>query len=368
MLIVIDRAHEAQIAVLCATAPLIVLRGITNLLQAYADGRHVVVAPQSICRIWEECGRLSEEQRAVAKKIRARFPELAELRNILAVYAEITLTGEMPSREGSVWKLPLSWIAQHGLAETSLVCEDLYDCEVCHEAARDYLTSASLPKLMLRLDHAAGGGANTGRILRKKAIEDQRVCFCVVDSDRNEPSKNAPVGSTALSCLQVSGDGLYDVCVTDGRELENHLPAKLVDKIRPVWEGSAPSEKYAQITQRCQSMMMFVDLKKGLKRKDIEELSGNARIFWDGAFASLNQPVKCCHTGCSALTAGDCKHSVMTPLNRTLLHDARDYLLQNAKNQKRFREYLPSQNESFWKKVGSLVAAYGVSVKITSMM
>lgn len=366
MLVLVDRVLEGHIENLCAQAPIIALRGITRLLQAHAEGCHVVVIPQSICRILEGCARLSEEHRVMAKKIRAKFPELAELRNVLNVHAVVTADGVVPTRNGSVWNLPLPWIAEHGLRETSLVCEDLYDCEVSQEAARDYLNFSSLPTLMLRFDQTPGGGGNTHRVLKKEAIDSQRVCICVVDSDRDEPSGTGPYGDTATNCLRVTDPGFYQIYISEGRELENHLPAKLVDHIRPTWEGKKPSERYAELTQRCQYVMLFADLKSGIKRKDIDYMTGNSHVYWNATIVRLGQAIKCCGAGCGAGKPGDCGHSVVAPLGRKLLSDARDYLHVGRTNPKRYKSYLPSQNDSFWREMGKLVASYGIALKGTA--
>lgn len=261
MLITINKDLEENIAQICATGTIAALRGLTNLLQSQADQRHLVAIPQNICRILEDCARLSEEQRGVAKKIRARYPELAQLKNILPTYATVVAIGEHPFKEGGFWRLPLNWIAKNGLSETHLVCEDLYDCDICQEAARDYLNAASLPQLMLRFDQTPGGGGNTHRVLLNKAVEGQRICICLVDSDRSNPSSG--LGQTAENCSMIKGEGLYEVCMTPGREIENHIPVKIIDKIRSDWEGATPSQSYTRFNQNNQQILLFADLKRG---------------------------------------------------------------------------------------------------------
>ena len=365
MLVVVPKPLEGEIEQLCTNGPLPALRGITNLLQAHADGRHIVVAPPSLCRFWEACGRLSEEQRAIATKIRLRYSELAALQQILALHAQIALDGATPTFTDPVWTIPLSWIAANDLSETHLVCEDLYDCTISHEAARDYLAFSSLSKLQLRLDHTAGGGGNTHRVLRREALISQKICVCVVDSDRDEPSTTATLGPTAQNCLQVLGQGVYEVLMTKGRELENHLPSRLVDKIRPLWRGQVPSAAYTQLENAYQGITLYADLKAGLKRKNVEGLGGLSRTYWEGAMVALGQVVVCCAGACGAAHAGGCQHTVLEPLNTRLLRDAGEYLETNAHDLKRHRGYLPSPNEAFWKEMGKVVAAYGVSVKVS---
>jgi len=371
MLILIDKSLELQLANICASAPLARLRGVTNLIQAHADSRHIVVAPPSICRIFEACPRLSEEHRAIARKIRLRFSELAELKNILSLHAEFCIDGHAPVFQLGVWKIPLEWVATHGMSETHLICEDLYDCEISHEAARDYLNANDLTRLTLTLDHTAGGGGNTHRVLRQKAIDSQRVSVCVVDSDRADPSDASPLGPTAANCAQVSDPGLYELFISTGRELENHLPVRLVDKVRALWHGVTPSQAFRKFEEHCAGLMLFADLKKGTKKRDIEEMTGTAREFWEGAYAALPHcAAQCCAPACTADKAGDCKQVVMQSMGRTLLKDARDQLFSDGAqfSPKRYRDYLPSPNDALWIEMGGRVAAYGASVKVAATM
>jgi hypothetical protein len=363
MLIVIGTPLEAEVAALCQAAPVHQLRAVTNLLQAHADGRHIVVAPPAICRIWENCGRLSEEHRAVAKKVRGRYSELAELQNILPIYGLVTGGTGGPVFQAGIWNIPFNWIAAHGLSATQLICEDLYDCDVTREAARDYLSVKALARLNLALENAAGGGGNTHRVLADKAIQNQRICICVVDSDREEPSTAAAMGATATNCLAVTGPGLYGLCVTQGRELENHIPIRLLNKVRATWHAKTPSDTHATFHAISPEIPLFADFKSGLKRKDVETLSAAVQAFWTPLKTALSSTA-CCSAACQAATPGDCKDVLIAPLGRTLLRDVRDFLLASADDPRRCREYLPSPNEGFWLKVGEVVAAYGVSVKV----
>jgi hypothetical protein len=369
MLILVPKELEAQISDICENASIAKLRGITNLLQAYADSRHIVVAPPAICRIFEECPRLSEEHRGVAKKMRQRYPELAQLKNVLPMYAEVALVTAPPTRVAKVWTLPLDWIATHGLSEAHLICEDLYDCEISYEAARDFLDLSNLSRINLTLDHTPGGGGNTHRVFKVKAIDSQRVSVCVVDSDRGDPSPNAPLGNTANLCLQVTGTGIYELQISEGRELENHIPIRLIDKVRPLWNGTIPSASYVNYCQNCPAIMLFADLKSGIKRRDIDHMTGTEQIYWDAKASNLpNCAVRCCPSPCPAANPGDCKQVIIPPLGRTLLKDVGEHLKSEVARYlpNRHRSYLPSPNDAFWTSLGGLVAAYGASVKVAS--
>lgn len=353
-------------ASLCDRAPVAKLRAVTNLLQAHADRSHIVVAPPSVCRIWEECDRLSEEQRGVAKKIRARYSELSALKSILPIYAKVIAAEGSPSLIDGVWSIPFPWIANYDLSMAHLICEDMYDCNLGVEAARDYLFSKNLSRLNLSIEKVPGGGGNTSRLLFDKAIERQRISLCVVDSDRDEPSPSAVIGETAKKCLEVAGAGLYEVCITPGRELENHIPIRLVDQVRALWQGKRPSQTYVDFAVISDSIPLFADYKAGMKQKTVELMGGDSKEHWSTLLPSLKPAgEECCTPVCTATCVGDCRQSLVHPFGRTLLRDVTEYLNEKVHLPNRSREYLPSPNDTFWLYLGGLVAAFGVSTRVT---
>jgi hypothetical protein len=371
MLLSIKDNLEQTIQEICSTGTLEELRALTKLLNSHLDGAHLVLIPPSICRIIEECNRLSEEQLSAARKIRIKYHELAQLKNILTTYAEVTDNGIEPTlKENHIWQIPLKWIAEKGLSKTHLICEDLYDCELCSEAAKDYLNINSLNRLNVSLDPTPGGGGNTHRIFEMEAIKQKKISLCIVDSDRCSPSIDAPLGETASKCKGVSGHGIYELIVSEGREFENHLPVKLIDKVRNIWQGNLPSAKFAELELRHQHCWLFIDFKSGLRRRDIDKMPQDERAYWSAYCAIASYKDGCCPAqNCPAGLDETCKHVVIEPLGRSLLKDAVNYLNHASRqgSPKRYKEYLPSPNDAFWRNLGGKVAAYGISIKVNPL-
>ncbi|MBH1987237.1 MAG: hypothetical protein I8H76_07940 [Burkholderiales bacterium] len=170
--------------------------------------------------------------------------------------------------------------------------------------------------------------------------------------------------------MSVSGTGLYELMISDGREFENHLPLRLIDKLRPSWHADRPSVTQAKFSALHPCFELFADLKVGLRRREAESMSGECKSYWEAcadAFPHSNN--KCCLTGCSVTKKEDaCKQVIFEPLGRTLLKDAVAYLTDDKRisSPKRSTEYLPSPNDAFWKVLGQKVAAYGIGIKINT--
>lgn len=368
MLILLEKNLLSEIESLCGNGATNRLRCLTNLLQSHADGRHIAVIHPSICRILEDCNRLSEEQRAIAKKIRIKYPELAVLSNILRTYARLCATGTEPELNSNVWEIPFDWLAANNLNEVNLVCEDLYDCDICKEAAADFLNSNGLNSLRLKLDPTPGGGGNTHRVLERKAITEQRISICVVDSDKTSPGDVIKPASTAGKCMTVSGPGIFELLISDGREIENHIPSRLLDKVHANWEGNIPSNSCIILNQRHPGITLFCDLKSGIRKWDIDSMSGTNRIFWEAAQQALGIAQACCTTECNKKNSGDCATTILQPIGRSLLRLAGEHLRATSNNPKRHTEYLPSPNDSFWKAMGSAVASYCIAPKSSALI
>lgn len=368
MLIILNKNIYPEVDYLCKYAPLSRFRCLTNLLQAHADGKHIAVIHPSICRMLEDSQRFSEEHRAIAKKIRNKYSELAQLPNILQMHASLCTEGTLPTLTDGVWNIPIDWLANYGLSESTLICEDLYDCDICQEAANDFLSLQGLNGLRLKLDPTPGGGGNTHRVLESKAITGQKISVCVVDSDRESPHEKLKSDSTAEKCMQITAHGVYQVIVSTGREIENHIPSRLLDNINRTWEGDKPSNSYIRLNKAHPDITLFNDMKSGVKKWNIDLMNENSKNYWQSAYQALGINPKCCENSCQSKNSGDCCTSILHPFGKSLLKSSGQYLKSQASNPKRHTDYLPSPNDSFWKSMGAVVAAYCIAPKTANLI
>lgn len=328
---------------------------MARLLEAYADGQHVVLIDRETCKLIERLGVFSAEQVGAAQRIRNRFADYGSLPSKLAKYCIVTNTGAQPVQAAYGWDVPLHWLANNPLVRSCLLCEDLHDTAVFIAAGEDSLMREGLHAFELRADPVSGGGGNTHRVLQQVAINDQRLCVCVVDSDKKAPTEGP--GATATPCAAVSAPGLYLVMLTDSRMIENAIPWRLIDKVRssrvplPSTELTSADQKYAQTSQ-------YLNLKRGICGFEISQLTPNtSKAFWQSAAACLSGPPTCCPNGaCTAAQESACKYRVHRGYGGSLMSDVAAWLSAN-RNPLRSRQYLPSPNDADWKFIGATVAA-----------
>lgn len=333
---------------------------LSRLLDAYADGQHVVLIDRQTCRLIEASGAFSAEQIAAAQKIRNRFADYGSLPTRLQKYCSVTSSGTQPSQAPHGWDVPLHWVASNPMGRSCLICEDLHDTHVFISAAEDFLVQQGLRAFELRAEPVAGGGGNTHRVLQQVAITDQRLSVCVVDSDRKAPAEGP--GPTAAPCAAVNTPGVYAVVLTNTRMIENSIPWRLIDRARAT-RAPLPSDELASMEQEHPRTSEFLNFKKGVCGFEISQMTPNStKAFWQAAAAALVGPPTCCPAGtCNAAQESACKYRIHRGYGGTLLADVAAWLLANP-GQQRGRQYLPSPNGGDWSAIGATVAAFAVGL------
>jgi hypothetical protein len=333
-----------------------VLLAFRRLLGGFVEGHHIVLMAPAACKLIECSPNFSEYERAGAKQIRNKYADFGGLEGKVSHYAEVVEDGVVPVVRARGWTVPLAWLAPRPLQSSQLICEDYNDANCYLGAAQDSLSLTGLHSFKVQLRPLLGGGANTGRVLSRTAVEEQLISVCIADSDRKAPG--APLGASAQACLAVHGDGLFVTEVTHGRSAENTLPWRLIDKVRSGGRA-VPSETLARM-HRHESCAWYLDFKRGLCGYHVRQLGhAGSRAYWTAAAAVLAGAPRCCPTPCNGASESECRYWVDRGFGGDLLADVAAWLARNmAPN--RSNAYLPSPNDNDWRRLGSLVAAFGL--------
>lgn len=333
---------------------------IARLLEAYSDGQHVVLINRQTCKLIESAGVFSSEQIGAAQKIRNRYADYGSLPAKLPKYCIVTATGTQPSQAAHGWDVPLHWLATNPLSRSCLLCEDLHDTEVFIGAGEDFLVREGLRSFELRAEPIAGGGGNTHRVLQQVALNDQRPCVCIVDSDRKAPIEGP--GPTAAPCVSVNGSGVFLVLLTDSRMIENAIPWRLIDRARAA-RSPLPSSELTSAEQRHPLSSRYMNFKRGICGFEISQMTPIAtKVYWQAAATALAGTPTCCPAGaCNAAQESACKYRVHRGYGGSLLSDVAAWLKAN-REPSRSNQYIPSPNDSDWKHIGASVAAMALGL------
>lgn len=337
--------------------PAFVVRAFSRLLGSVVDGMHVVLIDPGTARVIEQLPDFSTVDKAAAKYIRNRYADYGSLPSKLSRYARVVGEGDTPQREGMTWVIPLRWIAETSLSQTRCIGEDLNDTMTLAAAAEDYLEQTGLRAFRANPHPVHGGGGRTPDVFRHEAIEARHICVCVGDSDRTYPG--GPTGPVADSCASVTGDGIYELALTSGRSIENSLPWRLVDLVRPS-EAQRPSARMVVLNDVDPGCPQFLELKVGLKGFHVRTPGPSSR-YWLGIAAAVGASANCCPGSCAAESSSVCQHWILRGYGSGLLADAAEWLTARTGHRKRYASYLPSPNGSDWQRLGALLGEYSLA-------
>lgn len=340
-----------------------IVLGLQRLLQAHYDGNHVVVIQRDTCLRIEASSLFSVREKATAQKIRIRYTEYGGLINTFPTYSSVREAGVAPVKERGVWSVPIRWIADRPLDKSALICEDLYDADILEGAAKDFIFEKSLHSFDINVTKANGGGANTHKAFWNLAIGDQKISLCVVDSDKVSP--NAAIGSVAKNCVDIAGDGLFEVKLTLGRSLENSLPWRLINNIP---QHQPAVLELRRLGNASAEAVKFLDFKRGLYGHDIKEMDDQCSAFWTGVGTNHAAAPTCCPSAkqCVKDGRGDCSYRVHLGFGRPLLGTISTWFASTT-SRERLPLYIPSENIAEWGELGKTVACYGISVPRTRL-
>ncbi len=331
---------------------------VTRLLSNYADGHHIILLAPRYCKAIEQRADIfSNAERASAAKIRARHADYGDLVNHVRTKAIIVSAGNAPQFIANDWHVPVEWIAANPLTKSHLVCEDLYDISVMRAAGEDHLRTINLNSFVIQASPLSGGGNNTHRVLADAALVEQKICLCIVDSDKTSPTSN--LGNTAAQCTNVLGDGLYMVVMTNGRSIENSIPWRLINRAR----RPDSTDSLVHLERNSPTATAHLDFKGGFRGHDLKGLPDQRCVtYWTAASVASIGPAVCCATSCQAVDHPNCTYRLHEGFGRTLLKDVGDWL-QSNQQPRRHEQYIPSPNHDDWHRLGGIVADYALGIR-----
>ena len=269
------------------------VNGIEHLTMGVAEGSHRIGGPRKTLQRLAENIVIPERARRVFARAAGRVSEEGRLRYQLPTYG-LVVTGRGPgSRVTSrhdgrqrVVEFPLPWFVDSTRAQrTALLGENFTDVNVLEIMARTALAIDNLPYLPLRFFPMNGGGGSTGDVL-DSLVRDERLCVCVVDSDRVCP--NGMLGPTAQAVQRFRDMAAYpavEVLETRGRDLENSLPlAFYQNQYRSLPNCLPMTEMLARLTVAGRHDLRFhIDIEQDIRlRRLFAHAPGTeARLFWD---------------------------------------------------------------------------------------
>lgn len=245
---------------------------LENILTAGAEGKHLVVASRRFAD--QLCRNIGSGSRAWAEAKRAKdfYSERNNAKAHVLVYARIIGTGGDPpvlikERNVDVIEVSPRLFADSLSTQASiLLAENLNDALLYRHLALRFVRVHFGERVPLRFDPQGGGGATTSAALAS-AVNTNRICLCVFDSDKKSSSGRS--GSTARTIKAVSTTALQRKRELNAMEIENMIPPSVLKR---AFEGTAVydlAERLARALQVLGSDYLWFDLKVGARVREV---------------------------------------------------------------------------------------------------
>lgn len=283
-----------------------------NLLAlGVSEGKHRIIGGRSVLRELVEGPGLNKTTRSVFERAACRIPREMNLLQKVAVYGKVIGgTGATPAAKTvgiqRVITFPLRWFDESDKVQrVTLLGENLLDTRVFKKFAEVGPILAGWDRRPVEMARDHGGGSTTVRVLEDHSTSN-RLCLCIVDSDRACPGGDC--GDTATSVQKFNSYADYplmEVLEIGARDLENLLPNAFYkiaygedDALAVVLEGLTEQGEH--------EVRAHLDIKMGVMGRQIfAEHSGSPEgKFWKSKQSIL---LAHCDSQLPCLSIGACK-------------------------------------------------------------
>ena len=266
------------------------LDALENLLKAFAEKQHIVIAPSSLLDKIIKNEDFSRKVRNIAAYAKQTVRELKALikSDHVSTYIRIDLSNEdkfeiVEENQKTVLESGFAFFKNSSATQsTSILGEDLNDARFYIYIGNFYIKNNSiLNKFALKHSCCHGGGSQTVKIYNN-ILAENKFCYCIVDSDKKHP--NSPRGETCKAFLKNADDDVKDlffekfgqVRILDAHEVESIIPFNVLTEI--IVNGNSSRDliltikRLQRMIEKDSNIRIYLDHKKGLNREDAYKL------------------------------------------------------------------------------------------------
>ncbi|ALS99311.1 hypothetical protein [Lacimicrobium alkaliphilum] len=235
-----------------------------------------------------------------------------------------------------------------------VVFENLTDNKIYSKIAEWFISSvAHFRGYKVNYDAYPGGGDSTHSVC-KELLEEGRIVFSLVDSDKKYPDDQ--VGKTAKDTIDVFKNVGFDnaVLVVGVHEVENLIPHSVLEKIARN-EQKPLIDFLKAASQLCDMAPKFYDLKSSFSFNTIfEDQHSNFSGYWRPIFENWNVDYETEFRESIDLGKKKLNGRVLNKLSSMLPHAIESFSVLEPCN-------CPPYVEDEWKKIGNFLLACGIS-------
>jgi hypothetical protein len=264
---------------------------LENIATCFRAGKHLVTGSRGVLEFIIDNYDSAPRTIAAFKQMKNEIPQLGLLSETMSYIMEVVPVGlgieEIYGKK--ILKMPLTNLHNSSVLEpTQVIGEDLTDLEFYSLVASAFLYRNRMPSVKIRHEPVNGGGSTTGTVYRHHQDLQERLCLCIVDSDKKSPGEEIHDTAKAVIGVNAKNKPLSDAIVVDVHEMENFLSCNQLKLLPPAAQSAV--DDLINIRKTCVSEVgRYIDFKKGLTLKSIYTCpQGHPyRQFWEAELDSV---------------------------------------------------------------------------------
>lgn len=350
MLIEMDKNYEDKIISHSKLSD-VEIAGLSIILNSVVEGRNLFKASFEFFEFLKnKCGKLfsSQVRNYLEGMYNKYFTIMSDLNGVcpaLMITDDFNITNMSTNCS---CRVPLRNIPK--LLFGSLYCENISDCLFFETIYKKF----NYPTRNVFIDKQTFGGGSGKGTIESLLKSDERVFFCIADSDRNYDGSR--LGSTANSIKDIylkSNHHFSTYYILKVREKENLLPFELVKNYK---DFDDEQKMLLNLIDKSNSNVKnFFDIKDGVSKKYRLEMKNDKKLF--DIYNQIMGKMKRKHM----YHAEKGSHYLI----RGIGNNAVDKILPLLNNEKLFMEKLTFEQKSDWNEIFSQITRFCLAYQTT---
>lgn len=341
------------------------LVALSNIMRMAYHGKHIVKIESSDFDFIKGSDLFGYEIKSIASMINENKREVGAIADEVSILIEVDfLKNEKHVSAQKKNGLDVLTISYHLFEENDgschLLVENTIDFKLYNYIAKTYSKVFSNCHAEIHLEIIDGGGSNIYEIFKTQR-DTNKICLCIVDSDKKHPG--GPLGGTSSQFQKKDKElnRLSLVKIIDSHEAESIIPIKHIENTMTHFKYPPKNIEQLDIMKSAYvkkpASKLFIDHKVGLKKHKaitLDNLHGN---FWNIAF-DLQSINKSCTKDCKICNE-DCM--VFSGLGEGMLNNSIELLEKTSFH--KIIEIIEPELKAIWQEIGKSLYSWGCGQK-----
>lgn len=348
---------------------------LEDLARCRQAGFHLITGSRSLLKTITNLSNLSRKSSDVYLFILEELTQLRNVTKLLARRIEVTdeyATNVITNSDGSqTFQIPYRKLQTLSIFnKTILLSENLLDSKIYAHIADAYIAMNGLKGIKLKFEKRGGGGSTIAGEYYEIQQNQERLCLCVVDSDKKTP--NSTIGSTAknVTAKDDSNILLCEVAIIEPRDIENLFPTSV---LREIVQGASKLSviEVLETIDACPAnsdARYHLDIKKGITLGEVLHSPAQEEFhkYWKTILARHGFSNNlACSVSANCNNPRECTCIIAAGLGDKIAEEFYDKFLNVSSSQKVAERVSTIEHlRSTWESIGRIIAAWGCGSQV----